>query len=162
MKKIISLIAISVTLVGCEQTKASDSIQSKQQEVSLQEGTAQVGMPAIKNFRERKLLRDILEMRDSTSLVTYTYRTAQMSGDLIFMCQSIGYPLPYSTQFTNPEKVNAHQGQPYTMPQADPNGLFSPSSSEASWVMCKDPNSDSVRPVYSEDRLTTSQFKLTK
>jgi hypothetical protein len=46
------------------------------------------------------------------------------------------------------------------LPQADPNGLFAPSSAEGTWVMCKDPGGSDVRPVYIEPRIVVSPFKL--
>jgi hypothetical protein len=58
-------LVVCVLLVGCEPQKTSDSIQRAQQEVLLKEATASVGMPAIHNFRERKILKDILELRDA-------------------------------------------------------------------------------------------------
>jgi hypothetical protein len=140
---------------GC--TPSSDEKQRQQQEVLLAEGTAQIGMPAIKNFRERRLLKDILELRDQTGLVTYTYVWNELNGRLVFLCDSIGYGIPYATQFTNPEK---HYSASTTLPQADPNGLFSPASAEGTWVMCKDPGGTEVRPVYIEPRIVVSPFKL--
>ena len=76
MKPFIALASIAVlgvALVGCDYTPSSDEAQRVQQERILREGTAQTGMPAIKNFRERKLLKQIIEMRDQDGLVTYTY-----------------------------------------------------------------------------------------
>ena len=139
----------------CENT--SDDIQRHQQEKILAEGTSQVGMPAIHNFREKKLLKDILELRDQNGLVTYTYLYNEYSGRLVFFCDSIGYGIPYSTQFTNPQKRENVQ---LALPQADPNGLFSPGSAEGTWVMCMDPNSDKTQPVYIEPRIVVSPFKL--
>ena len=68
MVKILSILGLFCLMgvVGCEQT--SDEIQHDQQEKLLKEGTAQTGMPAIKNFRERKLVKDILELRDQDDL----------------------------------------------------------------------------------------------
>lgn len=147
---------------GCESTPTSDSKQQGEQERMLQEATSQTGMPAIKNFRERKLMKDILEMRDQSGLVTFTYVFAEMTGKLTFFCDSIGYGLPYAAQYTNPEKIAASysQGGFAIIPQADPNGLFSPSAAEGTWVMCKDPNGDAVKPVYVEPRVVVSPFKL--
>ena len=65
------------TLSGCDN---SDTIQRRQQERVLREGTAQSGMPAITNFRERKLVKMLLEMRDQENLITYTYTYAEASG----------------------------------------------------------------------------------
>lgn len=147
-------------LAACDYTPSSDEIQRKQQEVLLQEGTAQIGMPAIKNFRERKLLKDILELRDQSGLSTYTYIQSAMSGRLVFLCNSVGYGIPYATQFTNPSKVNHNANGYYTLPQADPNGLFSHAAADGTWVMCKDPAGAAVKPVFIEPRVVVSPFRL--
>ena len=161
MKTIVSVAAIAVlglSLTGCELETNSDDTQRYQQEQILKEGTAQSGMPAIKNFRERKLLKQIIEMRDQDGLVTYTYTVPETTGRPVFLCNSIGYGLPAATQYTNPEKYE-YTGT--TLPQADPNGLFSPSSAEGTWVMCSDPSgSGKTRPVYVEPRIIVSPFKL--
>lgn len=136
---------------------SSDARQSAQQEKILQEGTSAVGMPAITHFTERKLVKDILELRDQAGLLTYTYTFAENTGKLTFFCNSVGYGIPYATQFTNPQK---YYTSGLALPQADPNGLFSPESAEGTWVMCKDPNGDAVKPVYIEPKVIVSQFKL--
>ena len=159
---IASIAALGVSLVGCDiPPPSSDEAQRVQQERILQEGTAQTGMPAIKNFRERKLLKQIIEMRDQDGLVTYTYTVPETTGRPVFLCNSIGYGLPAATQYTNPEKVDYHSTGSVTIPQADPNGLFSPSSAEGTWVMCTDPSgTGKTRPVYVEPRVIVSPFQL--
>jgi uncharacterized membrane protein YciS (DUF1049 family) len=149
-------------LRGCiESNKSSDTVQSTQQEKILKELTAQTGMPSIKNGRERKILKDIYELRDQDGIVTFTYIVAEMTGKLIFFGETIGYGIPAATQYTNPQKV-AYSGQQYStvIPQADPNGLFSPSSAEGTWVLMKDPAGSKVLPVYVEPRIIVSPFKL--
>jgi predicted small lipoprotein YifL len=170
MKSFFLSIALLLSLAACGPVSqpSSDKIQQKQQELMLQEATSQVGMPAIKNFRERKLLKQLLEMRDQEGLVTYTYTFAEASGELTFLCNSIGYGLPYATQFTNPERFGGAYETPsqgnITIPQADPNGLFSPASADGTWVLCLDPNDTSGKgktlPIYSEPKLIVSPFKL--
>lgn len=158
MKKVIGLLmvlVVAIALVGCEDT--SDDKQRRDQERILQEGTAQTGMPAIKNFRERKMLKEIIELRDQEGLTTYTYLFSEQTGKLIFFGETIGYGIPYATQYTNPEKY-VYQGT--TLPQADPNGLFSPASAEGTWILMKDPNGNGVKPVYVEPRIVVSPFKL--
>ena len=143
---------------GCEDS--SDYIQQKQQEKILLEGSAQIGMPSIKNFREKKLLKDILELRDQEGLVTYTYIVAENTGKLIFLGESIGYGVSAATQFTNPMKIELNTSYHATLPQADPNGLFSPSSAEGTWVMMLNPETHKVTPVYIEPRIIVSTFKF--
>jgi hypothetical protein len=98
--------------------------------------------------------------------VTYTYLYNEMTGKKVFLCNSVGYGLPYATQFTSPQKIEysndaSHAGYNYSVvPQADPNGLFSPAAAEGTWVMCKDPNGDKTAPVYIEPRVIVSPFKL--
>ena len=160
--KILLCIMVLILIAGCAGNPSSDRKQRQQNEVLLQEATSQVGMPAIKNFRERKLLRDIIEMRDQNGLVTYTYFWNEFNGKLVYLGESVGYGIPYATQFTNPEKLDrAFTGSDWqVMKQADPNGLFSPESAEGTWILLKDPNSDAVKPVYVEPKIVVSPFKL--
>lgn len=157
--KIITTLAIAILLSACDFQQTSDEKQRDAQELILAQGTSQTGMPAIKNFRERKMLKEIYELRDQDGLTTYTYIVAEMTGKLVFIGESIGYGIPASTQYTNPQKIEYHNAY-YTLPQADPNGLFSPSSAEGTWVLLKNPNGDKVSPVYIEPRIVVSPFKL--
>jgi len=158
--------------IGCNSTPTSDDVQQSQQEALLKEGTSQTGMPAIKNFRERKLLKDILELRDQTGLITYTYIENEMprvapgktalAGKLTYLGETIGYGIPYATEYTNPQKVaytSTNVGVA-VLPQADPNGLFSPVSAEGTWVLLKNPNGTDTKPFYCEPRICVSPFKL--
>lgn len=158
---VVAVLGLTGAETSCDSQPSSDHTQQEQQERILKEGRSQVGMPAIVNFRELKLLKEIYELRDQASFVTYTYLWNEFNGKLVFFCQSIGYPIPYSTQFTAPGKPF---GSDYhaltTVPQADPNGLFSPPSAEGTWVLCKNPKGDDVRPIYAEPRIVTSPFKL--
>ena len=167
----LSAFAVLLAIVGCAPEPTSNDRQREQQETMLGEATSQVGMPAIKNFRERKLLKDILELRDQDGLATYTYVFAEMTGKFNFFCDSIGYGIPYATQFTAPETrqryfvsngvgLGANAYGTERLPQADPNGLFSPSAAEGTWILCKDPNGKSVQPVYVEPRIIVSPFRL--
>lgn len=164
MKKLTLLVVtifVLLTLTACgpmPDTRTSDQKQRDQQEQILQEGTAQTGMPNIKNFRERKLLKDILEMRDQNGLVTYTYLFSEQTAKVCFLGNTVGYGIPYATQYTNPMTKEFSSSSP--LPQADPNGLFSPASAEGTWILMKDPKGGEVRPAYIEPRLMTFVFKL--
>jgi hypothetical protein len=165
MKNLFLIILAVFMFSGCniENHPDSDQIQKEQQERILQQGTSSVGMPSIKNFREKRILKDILELRDQDGLVTYTYIVANQTGKLIFLGQTIGYGIPAATQFTNPQKEVYEGGYERgfgSLPQADPNGLFSPSSAEGTWVLMKDPNGSKTLPVYIEERIIVSPFKL--
>ena len=161
---IIVVMLASVATMGqsdCGGPPPSDRVQAQRTEQLAAEAASAVGMPAITNFREMRLLKDIYEMRDQDGLTTYTYTFSEMTGKLTPLCTSVGYGLPYSTQFINPDKVvKDYSGVFGTLPQAEPNGLFMPSSAEGTWIMCLDEQSKRTRPVYSEPRLVVSPFKL--
>jgi len=156
---------VSVVLVGCEKsanTQSADEVQRQQTAQLQQEATGQVGMPGITNFAELKAVKQIIEARDSET-VTYTY-TVDRSGGLHFVCQSMGFGIPYSTQMTNPEKDewrSKRQGVAGVVkPQPEPNGLFMPDNVSATWILCLDEENSGVRPVYSEPELIVSPFEL--
>lgn len=155
--RLAAIVLASGVMLGNSDCNSSDSRQQVAQEKLLVEANAQTGLPAIKNFRERRLLKDILELRDQDGLATFTYLFGEQTATLRFFCNSIGYGIPYATQYTNPEKWIA---QGVTIPQADPNALFSPASAEGTWVMCSDPASGKVAPTYVEPRIVVSTHKL--
>ena len=148
------LLSLIFSSDSCD-TQTSDEKQTQQQEQILQQGTSVVGMPGIKNFRERKLLKAIYEMRDA-NLTTYTYVWSDFQGKYRFLGVSVGYGIPYATQFTSPQKYYASG---VALPQADPNGLFSPASAEGTWVLLHTPNGD-IQPQYIEPRISVFTYRL--
>lgn len=148
---------------GCDEQQSSDKVLNQKQEALMQEANAQVGMPAINHFQERKLLKMVLELRDQENLVCYAYLFAEQPGKLVYIGKCIGYGLPYATEFTSPTKDTFYgTSSPVhmAMPQADPNGLFMPPQAEGTWVMMLDPNGK-PHPVYIEPRVIISPFPLT-
>lgn len=157
------LMILSVTILfGCnERLSTADEKDRFQQEQLLKEGQAQTGMPSIKNFKEKKLLKMILELRDDEKLITFVY-IVDLNSNLHFLGKAIGYGIPYATQYTNPLKTieGLTRGEFTAIPQADPNGLFSPASAEGTWVLMIDPTTKDPHPVYIEPRVIISPFPL--
>jgi len=145
---------------SCDSKPTTDQIQAARQEKIQQEIAAQTGMPSIKNGREAKLLKAIYEMRDQ-NISTYTYMFSEMTGKFRLLGNSIGYGIPYATQYSAPSKLWNYWDHNYMqVPQAEPNGLFPPSNAEGTWILLKDPNGTEVKPVYVEPRITVSPFPL--
>ena len=138
----------------------SNEVLAQKQEDLMQEANRQVGMPAIKNFQERKLMKMIMELRDQENLVCYAYLKSDYSGKMIFLGKCIGYGLPYSVQYTNPEvkQYGFHDESP--LPQADPNGLFMPQGLSATWIMLIDPKTNEPHPAYFEPEVVVTSFPL--
>jgi hypothetical protein len=159
MKNIIVVALAAVTLAGCNVPESSTQIERrKQEEMSLQ-AVQQVGMPAITNFSEKRMLKDILELRDKMH-PTYTYLVSEMNGSIgEKVCDSLGYGIPGATQFTNPQRIAGDGTHGYvSLPQADPNGLYSPATMDGTWVMCRVPGTDKIAPQYIEPKIITLTF----
>ena len=159
---------------SCRKGKTSDSVLNQKTEKLMSEANKQVGLPGIVNFQEKKLMKQIYELRDQENLVCYAYLYNRNSGSVgQFLGKCIGYGLPYSTQFSNPikytgvttDKVADFAGKDWyysyeLMPQAEPNGLFMPEGLSATWLLLIDPKTKKPRPVYVEPEIIVSPFKL--
>lgn len=165
MKKFLSiaiLIASITMLVSCDvnsETEQAEMQQTNQQGKLISEAQKQCGMPALVNFQERKMMKKIIEQRDKANLVCYAYLFSSQTGKLIYIGKCMGYGLPYSTQYTNPQRVDYNYGNTVTLPQPDPNGLYMPSDAHGTWLLMIKPNGDTT-PVYVEPDVIVSPFKL--
>lgn len=160
MKKTLSAIIVIFTLftlAGCE--TGTDSKQAQKTELMMAEIDRQVGLPNIINYQQKKLMKMVYELCDKEDLITYAYIKSDYQGKLMFIGKCIGFGIPFSAQYTNPERV-VTQRSGITLPQPDPNGLFMPTSSSATWLMMIDPKTNEPRPVYIEPEIVVSPFPL--
>lgn len=163
MRSTLSLVFVGLCICavcggGCDNQSADQVEQAKQEKIQ-QEAIREAGMPLVKNFTEKKLLKWIYELRDQEGLQTYTYIT-DMNGHLHFLTESIGYGFPYATQYTSPSKVS-WQGTGagwHELPQAEVNGLFMPASAEGTWIIAA--TEKGPKPIYVEQRVIVSPIKL--
>lgn len=110
MNKIIIALPLLALAACAEPQQSSDTLANQQQERLSKQSVQAVGLPAIVNFQEKRILKDILELRDQPNLVTYTYIT-DMGGHLHKVCDSIGYGVPYATQYTSPPEAGVRLQQ---------------------------------------------------
>lgn len=156
-------------LAGCAPAPTSSDNMRDQQEQNLGNAIKSVGTPSIKNYREMRIMKDLYELRDQNGLVTYTYLKSEVDNKLCYYGETIGYGIPYATQYSASEsmqryyvKATGDGGPSYgaaRLPQAEPNGLFPPAAAEGTWVMLKDPDGPDVKPVYVEPRIIVEPFK---
>lgn len=125
------LVAAALTAIGLSGlTSCDNSAESKDAQLTAerqQEANRQVGLPNIVNWQEKRLVKQIYEVRDQEKLMTYTCLTSR-DGIPVILTRSVGYGIPYGTQFTNPQKS---YGAQYSLPQSEPNGLFMPNTAES-------------------------------
>ena len=143
--------------------QSADSIASQQTAQLAKEAAMQTGMPGITNFTEKKAVKWLYELRDEPNYRTHTY-IVTMTGQFIKVCDSVGYGVNASIQYSNPVRVfhpAGVNGRTATfIPQVEPNGLFMPEGLAATYVMCVDAENDDVKAVYVEPEVIVSPFPL--
>ena len=161
-KKLLGLAAcmLLLTAAKCNDDDADTKAAAAQRE-TLKEAQAEVGMPGITNFQEKRMLKQIYEMRDQTT-ATHSYIVNSMRGCLVYLGASIGYGMPYAAQYTAPTTYGpTGAGTWGQKPQAEPNGLFMPASAEGTWVNLMNPETKKTQVVYIEPQVVVSPFRLT-
>ncbi len=168
------------TLVACQNiAESNDSKIARQQEKQQEEASAQVPPPSIVNWNEKRFLKLVQEKRDQVNLSTWTY-TKNMDGKYTFVCESIGYGIPYDTRSNNPEHYEfvstrtgptsncayttpdggCVHGEFHLMPQPEPNGLHIPSSAKGTWNLCKNPENGKPEVTYQEEDVAVFTYRL--
>ncbi len=168
MKKILSVILVLglvVSLAGCnfDIEKDATDIQKEETKKLMTEAQNQIGMPNINHFSERKLLKKVLEKCDDPNLITYLY-TVNLEGKLVYQGRGIGFGVPYSVQYTNPQKIEdwTSGGGYAILPQADPSGLFKPDGLSATWYLMVDEETGENYVEYFEPDIIVKQTKAPK
>ena len=83
----------------------------------------------------------------------------QLGGTPWYQCPSRGYPIPATTQLTNPSRIDYSKGgTPFVLPQAEPNGTF-PGPTDGTYMQCVDTDG-SLYSVYSEPPVLAFPFAV--
>lgn len=154
MKKILFAIGMVVVLMvcmlmGCGTRETASSKENNYTQDIMEQSSNAIGYPNVTNFFEKSQLKEIYELRDDPKLICYWYTKNDMTGKWIYQGECIGYGIPYTTQFTQPETMqraalpvlslngnDKGRNEYFTeiLPQADPNGLYSSASTSATWI----------------------------
>lgn len=154
-----ALTALALVAACSERKPDADQRQAAAQRQSLDNADREIGMPRIANFAQRKLLKNAYEDMDQTTL-TYVY-VQSLDGKFVCLGQGLGYGVMGGTQFTAPTvPVYLGQGGVFDKPQAEPNGLFTPTSGAATIVNLIDPLTGKARTALVEPNVVTIPFKL--
>jgi len=79
-----------------------------------------------------------------------------MTGVPLWTCPSVGFPIPADTQLTNPDQ---YSGTGVSLPQMEPDGLYSSTNTDATYVLCVRPDGKAV-PIYTEQKVTMFPFPV--
>jgi len=148
MKKfLVILCVVFFLLVACGPVSVNDA-EVQQQKAGNMAILNNQPMPDLGGYSlERQIVIETYLARNN-AIATYAYMIS-MDGKIIEICPSIGYPIPYSTQLSNPDKIDYTGGGPAVLANAEPNGLYPPGDAAATLVQCVN-DDGSVSPVYIE------------
>lgn len=158
MKKIllVVLILITIFLSGC--TVSSNEIENNQSREAVNSIVRNQPVPDLGGYSfERNIVIQTYLARNNT-ISTYAYMFT-MDGKIVEICESIGYPIPYSTQLTAPEKLSGVYTDSSVIPNAEPNGLYPPGDAAATLVQCVNPDG-TISPVYIEWYVLSFPYKI--
>lgn len=147
---------------SCEQDTSQPTaaqVEAKAQNLQYDQILRNQPAPSFDWSLERHMLIEIYKARQR-AVNTFSVVQSPYTGKVLWSCPSIGFPLPYATQLTNPEQVAGHTYYSGTgsvsavaIPQQEPNGLFTPGQSDATWVPCVN-DKGKITPVYEEKHVT--------
>ena len=146
-EELFRLFAILMLPVVCLITMATFADRAKRERVEKSK------LPTITNFEERKFLKEVLELKD-LGVDTWIYKT-NVDGKLFLVGKGVGFPVSDGALLSSP----LVRETPFmTVPQAQPNELFTPDSAKGSWIKLL--TQDGTRLYYSQDSLTCSQVRI--
>ena len=130
---------------GCRSSEDDDRVLVNDQQKLY--ATTQP-LPVFKWSQDRDNLIQVYRMKNEARS-TFAVVRSQGTGEILWSCPSVGFPLPADTQLTNPLQV-AYSAT--VIEQAEPNGLFSSKNSDGTYVICASPDG-TLSPQYTEEKV---------
>lgn len=162
MKAFNTVVFVLVFLMaGCAPVDNSYRTEQQQVEMANQEIINNQPAPNLGGWSfERHIVTEVYKARNR-AISTYTYMIFPYTGQIVEVCASVGYPIPYSTQLTSPERIAASyiQGGFAIVTNPEPNGLYPPDNAVATIVNCTNPDG-TVTPVYVEDNVMALPYRI--
>lgn len=164
MKIAVVLVPMAVMLGGadgdgCSNTPPSAAaVEQRSQDIQMDQFLRNQPVPSFDWSLERHMLIQLYAARQRATN-TFSVVQSEFTGKILWSCPSMGFPLPYATQLTNPSQIiykhhPSEKDASGVVAQQEPNGLFSPGSADGTWVPCVD-EKGRITPVYEERKVTT-------
>lgn len=148
MRKVIValMLAAGLLLGACSDIGGSgDSARAKDEKTTEQILSDLQKAHPLPRFDRSQLRQNLTEIVTSQAEATQTTTFFFNQGvtDPIHVCPSIGFPIPATSQLTNPEDVGGGSGDEgyYTVPQVEPTGIYTGETS-ATYAICVDANGE--------------------
>lgn len=148
----------ALSLTGCsscdsQETKDRRTVDAQQKQYAVSQP-----VPVFEWSQERDMAIQLFKFRNQ-SLRTWTVWRSD-TGVIEGHCESIGFPLPYDVQLTNP--LQRADGTSAVIEQPEPNGLFGSKTTSATWVRSVvNHNGKTMEvPIYIEGKVTCYPYPI--
>lgn len=159
----LALALVILAVVAACNSPVANSITSDQSATNTQMNQYQKVQP-LPYFDSSALRASMIGILKAQTTPTNTWSVeVAYTGVPIFMCPSIGYPIPATDELTNPQQVvnvntNSSTWISGVVSQADPNGVYG-GNTNGTYIMCVGPDGK-VTPVYSEPDVNVFPFPV--
>lgn len=141
----------SLIILGCEPTPDQKDSATVQSQMDIYQRNQPI--PILQYSQDRDNLIQIYQMKATEARVTHAV-VRGITGEYLWDCPSVGFPLPADTQLTNPLVTDWRTSGGAVIEQAEPNGLFTSKNTDGTYVLCV-LSDGSVSPQYTEMKAET-------
>jgi hypothetical protein len=140
---VIGAAVLAIGLAACQSDGGSAGQQQENQQQGSDTTSFELNQP-IPHFAFSYYRQALIDVEASQALgeqtTTFFFEPGGGNPDPIDSCPSLGDPVPNTAQLSNPSQVEndpyPNGGQAVTIGQMDPNGVYSPSESTGTYVLC--------------------------
>lgn len=161
IRKIVALAALAVVVAACN--GVTQSVSQEQNAVNAQQDQYNKvqPIPFYDYSLQRQALIDIYNSQNQNSK-TWDVITSY-SGQFLFMCQAVGWPIPAAAQLSNPQQIAWSNSGGTTwssgvVGQAEPNGIYT-GNTQGTYILCIRPDGK-ISPVYTENNVQMFPFEV--
>jgi hypothetical protein len=141
-KAAVSIGGAVIAVLSLAACTGNQSAQQKEQSAQTSDTQSLENSQPIPHYNYSQIRQTAIDAQDIAANGTQTTSFFFMMGnqDPIFSCPSLGEPVPNTAQLSNPSQIapisGKYGGGATDLPQMDPDGIYAPSSSSGTYVIC--------------------------
>lgn len=131
------VLALVLLLTGCGH---HTNVAKSEQQAQTQDSRTLLYAQPVPHFDWSQIRQTLIDLEGAQAKAVQTTSFFFMQGfdHPYLVCNSIGFPVPATDQLTNPQQAQSYNGNPYTIGQQDPTGIYS-GDTAGTYVLCIDP-----------------------
>lgn len=143
-KLTLCVVAITIVAAGCSEGPHTSSGQEQEDKQQAESTKSLVNNQPLPHFAYSQARQNMIELETAMAngVQTTSFFFNQGELDPVDSCPSVGVPIPNTASLSNPEQVVTDRGDRnggnVTISQMDPIGIYVPSSSTGTFVVCID------------------------